>query len=165
MRSPKDIKEVLQLTGRPAALVFLIKSSNESTNQVYQPLKRNKDCVWDEESDSAFQALKQYSSSPPMLESPSDEETLLLHLSMGETAFSSVLVKNFTGTKTPTYFVSKTLQGPELRYFEVEKFFIRLIISTKRLRQHFQSHRIIVGIAQPIKQILQKPDLAERMTA
>ncbi|XP_061358153.1 uncharacterized protein LOC133302401 [Gastrolobium bilobum] len=63
----------------------------------------------------------------------------------------------------PVYFISKVLQGAELRYQQVEKVALTLIFAARRLRPYFQCHPIIVRTNQPIRQVLHKPDLAGRM--
>ena len=45
-------------------------------------------------------------------------------------AISSVLVKESLGTQSPVYYVSKRLLDAELRYPELEKLALALIIST-----------------------------------
>jgi len=63
------------------------------------------------------------------------------------------------------YFVSRTLQDPETRYQMEEKLALSLVYTTWRLRPYFQNHIIIVKIDNPIQKILQKPDLAGRMSS
>jgi len=47
----------------------------------------------------------------------------------------------------------------------IEKVTLELISSTRRLRPYFQSHQVVVKTNYPIKQVLQKPELAGRMVA
>ncbi|GMH13234.1 hypothetical protein Nepgr_015075 [Nepenthes gracilis] len=61
------------------------------------------------------------------------------------------------------YYVSKMLTGPETRYLRVEKLALALISSARRLRPYFQAHRIVVLTDQPLKTILQKPDVSGRL--
>jgi hypothetical protein len=65
----------------------------------------------------------------------------------------------------PIYFVSRTLRGAELRYQKLEKLSLAVIVTARRLRQYFQSHKVIIKTDHPIKQVLKKPDLAGRMVA
>jgi len=57
------------------------------------------------------------------------------------------------------------LQDPETRYQMVEKLALSLVHAACRLRPYFQNHSIIVKIDYPIQKILQKPDLAGRMSS
>jgi len=63
----------------------------------------------------------------------------------------------------PIYFVSKVLQGPEVRYRAIEKAALAVVFLARRLRHYFQSFTIIVMIDLPIRKVLQKPDVAGRM--
>ena len=48
---------------------------------------------WDEQSEQAFQALREYLSSPPLLVKPTPREELLLYWAVSEVATSGALVK------------------------------------------------------------------------
>ncbi|XP_020963591.1 uncharacterized protein LOC107646053 [Arachis ipaensis] len=76
---------------------------------------------------------------------------------------TAVLVREEGKVQQPIYFVSKALQGAELRYSKLEKLALALLTSSRRLRQYFQGHQVVVRTDQGIRQILQKPDLAGRM--
>ncbi|XP_025679029.1 uncharacterized protein [Arachis hypogaea] len=80
-----------------------------------------------------------------------------------EEALAAVLVREEGKAQQPVYFVSRALQGAELRYSKLEKLALTLLTSSRRLRQYFQGHRIVVRTDQKIRQVLQKPDLAGRM--
>nr|GEX05400.1 reverse transcriptase domain-containing protein [Tanacetum cinerariifolium] len=69
-----------------------------------------------------------------------------------------------TGDGTDTvYFISCTLQGPELNYSPMEKLVLSLVFAGKRLRRYFQAHPIAVITDQPIKQVMYRPDAAGRL--
>jgi len=61
------------------------------------------------------------------------------------------------------YFVSKVLQGPEVRYQALEKAALAVVYSARRLRHYFQSFTVIVMTNLPIRKVLQKPDVVGRM--
>jgi hypothetical protein len=74
-------------------------------------------------------------------------------------------VQEIEGEERPVYFVSRTLRGAELRYQKLEKLSLAVIVTARRLRQYFQSHKVIVKTDYPIKKVLKKSDLAGRMVA
>ncbi|GFZ00843.1 hypothetical protein Acr_14g0004780 [Actinidia rufa] len=131
MKSPRNIREVQQLTG--------------------------------EESENAFQQLKEYLGSPPLLSVPTSDEDLYVYLSVSPTAISAVLVREEDKIQKPIYYVSKTLIGAEVRYPRIEKIAYALMIAARKLRHYFQAHSIIVLTDQPLKQILQRPDTSGRL--
>lgn len=77
----------------------------------------------------------------------------------------TTLVKEGPEGQRLVYFVSKILQGAERHYQKLEKHAYALVYSARRLRPYFQSRPIIVQTVLPIRQELNKPDLAGLMTA
>ncbi|XP_015933178.1 uncharacterized protein LOC107459462 [Arachis duranensis] len=88
---------------------------------------------------------------------------LVLYLSVVDKAVASALIREDEVEQHPIYFTSKVLQGPELRYQKLEKFAYSLVVASHRLRPYFQARTIKVRTNQPMKQILQKKDIARRM--
>jgi len=82
---------------------------------------------------------------------------------MTEQTISSVLVQEQDQVQKPIYFVSKVLQGPEVRYQALEKATLIVMFSARRLRLYFQSFTVAVMTDLPIRKVLQKPDVAGRM--
>jgi len=149
MRSPTSVKEVQYLTGRMAAL-----------SRFVQCLKRNNRFVWTKECEELFLKLKEYLASPPMLCKPLLGTPLRLYFAIIELAISSVLVQKQDHVQKPIYFVSKVLQGPEVRYQVIEKAALAVVFAARRFRHYFQSFAVIVMTDLPIRKILQKPDVA-----
>ncbi|KAL0398112.1 UNVERIFIED_CONTAM: Ribonuclease HI [Sesamum radiatum] len=63
----------------------------------------------------------------------------------------------------PIYYVSKTLQGPEERYPQIEKLALALVTAARKLRPYFQSHPVVVLTNHPLKKILANPNISGRM--
>ena len=61
------------------------------------------------------------------------------------------------------YFVSKVLQGPEVRYQAIEKATLAVVFAARRLCHYIQSFTVIVMTDLPIHKVLQKPNVAGRM--
>ena len=76
---------------------------------------------------------------------------------------SAVLAQDQEQTQKPIYFVSKVLQGPEVRYQSLEKAALAVVFSARRLRHYFQSFTMLVMADLPIQKVLKKPDVAGRM--
>ncbi|MDD0148514.1 RNase H-like domain-containing protein, partial [Shigella flexneri] len=90
------------------------------------------------------------------------EEPLYLYLAVGDEAVSAVLVREDGTLHKPIYYVSKVLQGPELRYLNIEKLALALVTTAKRLRPYFKSHTVTVLTNYPLRQVLTKPDVSGR---
>ncbi|MCI70166.1 retrotransposon protein, partial [Trifolium medium] len=57
---------------------------------------------------------------------------------------SSALVQEVDGEEKPVYFVSRAFQGAEVCYQKIKKLFLAVVVTARRLRQYFQSHKITV---------------------
>ncbi|GAU41232.1 hypothetical protein TSUD_280320, partial [Trifolium subterraneum] len=115
--------------------------------------------------EEAFQKLKAFLASPPVLSRPKQGTPLTLYLAVSENAMSAALVQEVDDEEKPIYFISRIFRDAETRYRKIEKLSLAVIVTARRLRHYFQSHRIMVKTDYPIKQVLQKQDLAGRMVA
>lgn len=50
-----------------------------------------------------------------------------------------------------------------MRYLEIAKLALALVISTRKLHLYFQAHLVKVNNSHPFRQILQKPDASGRL--
>ncbi|XP_076881090.1 uncharacterized protein LOC143529107 [Bidens hawaiensis] len=115
LKSPTNVKEVLKLTGRIAALNRFISKSSEKCKDFYGILRKNKKFEWTEKHELALQSVKNYLSSAPSLMKPLEREPLILYLAVSSNAISAVLVKDHEGNQHPVYYVSKSLIDAESR--------------------------------------------------
>ncbi|GFY92627.1 arginase [Actinidia rufa] len=128
MSSPRNIREVQQLTGRVAALNRFVSKSADNISGL---------CLYSV---------------------PTTGEDLYIYLSISPTAVSVVLIREEDQVQRPIYYVSKVLIGAEARYPKIEKLAYALMIAARKLRHYFQAHPIIVLTDEPLKHILQRPD-------
>ncbi|XP_011071463.1 uncharacterized protein LOC105156901 [Sesamum indicum] len=111
----------------------------------------------------ALQELKEYLTKPPLRANSKEGETLLLYLGVSENAVSSVLVREEGNNQYPIYYVSKMLQGAESRYSEMEKLVLALVITARKLRPYFQSHKVVVLTNHPLKHVMSRPEASGRL--
>ncbi|XP_057811780.1 uncharacterized protein LOC131026016 [Salvia miltiorrhiza] len=163
MTSPRNVKEIQTLNGRITALSRFISRSAERSLPFFKVLRKGSRFEWSSECQRAFEDLKAYLTKLPVLTKPSPGEPLYLYISVGVESLSSVLVREENRQQKPIYFVSKVIQGAELRYTEVEKTAYTIMITARKLRPYFLSHKVIVRTIIPFKQILGRPDLVGKM--
>ncbi|XP_034213039.1 uncharacterized protein LOC117625615 [Prunus dulcis] len=164
MERPKTTKDIQSLTGRVAALTRFISKATDKCVPFFKALKGGKrDITWTAECDKAFQDLKNYMSKAPLLSKSLPGEILYLYLSVSGTAVSSVLIRKPEKAELPIFYVSKALQSAELRYPPLEQLALALVVSARRLRPYFQAHGIKVLTNQPLRQVLQKPEISGRL--
>ena len=94
LHPPWNPKEEKKLTGMAAALNMFISRSVDRCRPFFQLLHKWKDFHWTEKCVVAFEELKQYLSSPPILSRPEKEEVLYAYLAVTDYAVSLVLVRN-----------------------------------------------------------------------
>jgi len=165
MRSPTTIKEVQRLIGRLTVISRFLPKLAEQTQPIVQLLKKSTRFTWTDDCEQIFQKLKTTLTSPPILHKPDTHQPLLVYVTATDHTVSAVLVQETDNTQHPVYFVSRTLQDPETRYQMVEKLALSLVNAARRLHPYFQNHSITVKTDYPIQKILQKPDLAGRMSS
>ena len=111
----------------------------------------------------AFNDLKTYLSSLPLLSPSVQGEELYLYLAVSHAAVSAVLVREEDGIRKPVYFTSRALHGAEERYPQMEKLAFALVIAARRLKPYFQAHTIIVLTDKPLRKAMNSLEAAGRM--
>lgn len=103
MQPPRSVKEVQKLTGRLAALSRFLSKSAERSLPFFQVLKKVGAFSWTAECQRAFEDLKEYLASPPVLSKPERGEVLFVYLAVADGAISSVLVREDDGGGAETH--------------------------------------------------------------
>ena len=92
MSPPKTLREMQKLTGRVTALGRFISKLGERALPFFQLMKKKRPFEWTEEADKAFQDLKRYLTSPPVMVAPRPQEPLVLYLAATPYSASATLV-------------------------------------------------------------------------
>ncbi|KAI5338915.1 hypothetical protein L3X38_018187 [Prunus dulcis] len=163
MKSPSTMKEIQSLTGRAAALNRFLSRSTDKCRPFFKALKKGQRDKWDEECEVAFQNLKTYLTSPPLLSKPVPGEDLFVYLAVSDSAISSALIREELGAQHPIFYTSKALIDAETRYPKLEKLILALVVSARKLRPYYQAHRVIVMTDFPLRSILHSPDASQRL--
>ncbi|CAJ2652108.1 unnamed protein product [Trifolium pratense] len=161
--TPSDKKSIQTLNGMLTSLSRFVSKSAQHALPFFKLLKKEAVFEWTDECEQALQHLKKALSEPPVLSRPNNEEVLYLYLSVASEAVSAALIRETNEGQKPVYFTSKALQGPELRYQQIEKIALALVYAARRLRHYFLAHIVVVRTDQPIKSLLGRPDMAGRM--
>ncbi|KAI5317241.1 hypothetical protein L3X38_036948 [Prunus dulcis] len=164
MTIPKTVKDIQSLTGRVVALTRFISKATDRCAPFFKALKGTKrNITWTAECEAAFSELKEYMGRAPLLSTPEHGDILVVYLSVSASAVSSVLIRSKDNAEHPVHYVSKALQDAEVRYPDIEKLALALVVSARRLRPYFQAHTIHVLTNQPLRQVLQKLETSGRL--
>ena len=90
-----------------------------------------------DECQKAFQDLKTYLTTAPLLSPSVLGEELYLYLAVTPHVVSSMLVKEEGKIQKPVYCTSRALRGVEGWYPQIEKLAFALITASKKLRHYF----------------------------
>ena len=111
MKPPQSIKEVQSLTGRVAALNKFVSKATDKCLPFFKVLK--KAFKWTDKCQKAFQDLKTYLVTTPLLSSFVTGEELYLYLAVTPHAVSSALIREKGRVQKPVYYTSRALRGVE----------------------------------------------------
>ena len=161
VKSPKIMKEVQSLTGKVAALNRFISRATNKCMPFFKVLK--KAFQWNDKCKKALAKLKEYLTKPPLLSPSVMEEKLFLYLAISNTAISSALIREEWNIQKPVYYTSQTFQGAKANYPRMEKIAFALLVASRKLRPYFQAHPIVVMTDQPIRNTMNKIDVAGRL--
>lgn len=101
--------------------------------------------------DASLQQLKDALLQLLALAYPLPGETLQIYLTASGEAISIVLAMEREGKQIPIHFVSRDLQGSEVKYSTLEKLVLAMVYIVRRLRMYFQSHKVDVLTSYRIK--------------
>ena len=92
LEPPKTVKAVQSLNGKVAALNRFVSKATDKCLPFFQVLKKSFE--WTDECQKAFEDLKKYLSSLPLLSPSVPGEELYLYIAVSQAAVSATLVRN-----------------------------------------------------------------------
>ena len=113
MTPPKTVKEIQNLNDKVATLNRFVSRATKKSLPFFYTLKKS--FKWTAEYQQAFEELKAYLSSPPLLSPAKLEEELFLYLAVSLAAVSATLVREEDKIQKPIFYISRALRGTEER--------------------------------------------------
>ena len=116
-----------------------------------------------------FAQLKAFLTSPPVLTAPQPNEVLLLYIAATDRVISTVLVVereepgHVYKVQRPVYFISEVLNESKTKYPQIQKLIYAILITSRKLKQYFDDHHIIVTTSFPLGDILHNKDANGRI--
>ena len=149
------------MNGKVAALNRFVSKATDKCLPFFRVLKKSFE--WTDKCQKAFEDLKKYLSSPPLLSPSVPGEELYLYIAVSQAAVSAALVREDGRSQRPVYFVSRAFRGAEERYPRMEKLVLALMTAARKLKPYFQAHVIVVLTDRSLRKAMNSPEAAGRM--
>ncbi|XP_030936484.1 uncharacterized protein LOC115961687 [Quercus lobata] len=159
MASPRNVKKVQSLNGKIAALNRFVSRATDKCLPLFCTLKRSFE--WTAECQQAFEELKAYLSSPPLLSPSQPGEEIFLYLAVSLAAVSVALKEE--RVQKPIYYASWALRHAKERYPPMEKFAFALVTAACKLKPYFQAYTVNVLTDKPLRQAIGNPEATGRL--
>ena len=134
MAPPRNTKEVQCLNGKVATLNRFI-SRIDKCLPFFRKLKKSFE--WTVDCQQAFDYLKAYLSSPPLLSPSQSREELFPYLAVSPAIVSAALVREEDRVQKPVCYTSQALCGAKERYPPMEKLTFALVTVVCKLKPYF----------------------------
>ena len=154
----KNMKEVQSLNGKVAVLNRFVSRATDKCLPFFRTLKKSFE--WTTECQQAFEDLKAYLSSPPLLSPSKPGEELFLYLAVSRAAVSATLVREEDKVQKPMYYTNWALRGVEERYPLMEKLVFVVVTTTRKLKPYFQAHTVVILTNKPLRRAMSNPEAA-----
>ena len=161
MKPPKNVKEVQSLNGKVAALNRFVSRATDKCLPSFRTLKKSFE--WTDECQQAFEELKAYLFTPPLLSPSQPGEELFLYLAVSPTVVSAALIREEEKVQKPIYYASRALRGAEERYPPMEKLAFALVTAARKLKPYFQAHSVVVLTDRALRRAMSNPDADGRL--
>lgn len=120
--APRCIKDVQKLIGCIAALNRFISRLGKKGLPFFKLLKKSRKFEWTEEANEAFERLKAYLTTSPVLTPPDKEEDMILYITSTTTVVSAAIIVereeegHVYKVHRPVYYVSEVLLDSKICY-------------------------------------------------
>ena len=115
------------MNGKVAALNRFVSKATDKCLPFFRVLRKSFE--WTDKCQKAFEDLKKYLSSPPLISPSRPGEELYLYIAVLQAAVSAALVREEGGSQRLVYFISRAFRGAEERYPRMEKLAFALVMA------------------------------------
>jgi hypothetical protein len=153
-----------------AALNRFISRLGEKGLPFFKILKKSGKFEWTNEANDAFEKLKAYLTSSPVLTPPMKKEDMLLYIAATTMVVSVAIIvereeeAHVFKVQRLVYYVSVVLSDSKVQYPLVQKLLYAILIASRNLRHYFDDHKITVVIDFILGNILHNQDATGRIS-
>ncbi|KAK1620383.1 hypothetical protein QYE76_025900 [Lolium multiflorum] len=168
MQPPTTKKELQRLIGKINFVRRFISnlSGRIEPFMALVKIKSDDEFHWGAEQQRAFDEIKRYLTTPPVLVPPQQDRPFYIYLSVADTSIASVVVQLYEGVEKVVFYLSRRMLDAETRYPEVEKLCLCLFFTCTKLHHILLTAEIIVICkSDVVKHMLSAPVLKGRLDA
>ncbi|RVW60925.1 Retrovirus-related Pol polyprotein from transposon 17.6 [Vitis vinifera] len=164
MPAPKTEKEIRGFLGRLQYISRFIARLTDICEPIFRLLRKNQPTVWNDDCQFAFEKIKEYLLSPPVLVPPTPGRPLLLYLSVSDMALGCMLAQiDDLGKERAIYYLSKRMLEYEMKYVMIERLCLALVWATRRLRHYMTEYSTFDIPLDPLRYLFDRPALTGRL--
>ncbi|RVW57885.1 Transposon Tf2-8 polyprotein [Vitis vinifera] len=127
MPTPRTEREVRGFLSRLQYISRFIVRLTDICEPIFRFLRKSQPIVWDDQCQRAFERIREYLLSPPVLGPPTLGRPLLLYLSVSDVALGCILAQlDDSGKDRAIYYLSKRILDYEARYVMIESYCLAL---------------------------------------
>ena len=144
LKTKKDIKGFL---GKLQYISRLIAKLIDICEPIFRLLRKNQPTIWNDDYQLAFDKIKEYLLSPPILMPLMFGHSLLLYLLVSDMALGCMLAQlDDSGREKAIYYLSKRMLEYKMRYVMIERLCLALPWTTRKLR-HYMTNILVYLIS------------------
>ncbi|WJZ91335.1 hypothetical protein VitviT2T_010416 [Vitis vinifera] len=161
MPTPRTQREVRGFLDRLQYISRFIARLTDICEPIFRLLRKSQPTVWDDQCQRAFERIREYFLSPPVLAPPTPSRPLLLYLSVSDVALGCMLAQlDDSGKDRAIYYLSKRMLGYETRYVMIERYCLALVWATRRLRHYMTEYSMhLISRLDPLRYLFDRPAL------
>ena len=144
--------------GRLQYISRFILRLTDTCEPIFRLLRKKQPKVWDDQCQQAFERIREYLLSPPVLVPPMPGRLLLLYLSVSDIALRCMLAQlDDFDRERAIYYLSKRMLEYTTRYIMIERFCLALVWATRRLRHYMTEYSVqLVSRLDPLRYLFDK---------
>ncbi|RVW12009.1 Retrovirus-related Pol polyprotein from transposon 297 [Vitis vinifera] len=165
MPAPRTEKEIRGILGRLRYINRFIVRLTDIYEPIFRLLRKSQPTIWDDQCQHAFERIREYLLSPPVLVPPTPGRPLLLYLSVSNVALGCMLAQlDDSGKERAIYYLSKRILDYEMRYVMIERYCLALVWATQRLRHYMTEYLVhLISCLNPLRYLFDRPALVGRL--
>ena len=162
LRTEKKIRGFLS---RLHYISRFIAKLTDICESIFRLLRKNQLIVWNDAFQLAFEKIKEYLLSSPVLVPPMLRCPLLLYLSISDMALGCMLAQlDDSRNERAIYYLSKRMLEHEMRYVMIKRLYLSLVWATRRLRHYMTEYSVhLISRLDLLRYLFDRPALTGRL--